>query len=159
VTGFVEEPPMRSNYFLEVMYSQLQELTNYFWPEDSVPRLEDRIQRLERTAQRRYAVLVRLRTRIEGLRHRLSQMEKRALLLPRRVKSALRQAQSPTAWRDALELDRIRHDVRQDRAALRRYERSYDERLASLKRLRHRLADLNATLTSRRAEQSAGYFP
>jgi hypothetical protein len=141
---------MSSSYFLQVVRSQLRDLSNYLWPEDSLPGLEDHIQRLERTVQRRYARLIRLRTRIEGLRHRLDQMEKRALLLPFRVKSALRRDESPNAWRDALELDRIRHDVRQDRAALQRHEQHYEERLLAVKRLNRRLADLKAKLACRR---------
>jgi hypothetical protein len=132
---------MSVDRFFQSLESELQAWTAGLWPGDPLPRLREEARRLEREVRQRSDVLARHRGGLEGLRQRLRTAEKRAAQLTEWVQTYLRVADQANAWRYALELDRLRRDLAQDRARLEGSERIYQESAAELQRVRERLAD------------------
>src|SRR5438094_5825498 len=104
---------------LESIEAEFQELTRGWWGGDAAAKLQEKVDRLDHTLRERYAVLVRQRAIVEGLRHRLAENEARATRLAERVEVYLHVADRDNSWKEALELDQTRRTITRDREQLR----------------------------------------
>jgi hypothetical protein len=127
---------MGLNQFLQDVGGELQDI---LWSD--VPRRPvDEESRLEADLHWASAKLVKLRRTVEELRSRLVEKERQLRGLQTRVEVYLHVADKLNAWRQALELDRLRKTLDQERARFRRQQRAYDVQRA---RVRHLLEQLD----------------
>lgn len=96
-------------------------------------------ERLKRELDRESAVLTELRTTAAGLQSQLAEQEGRARGLESRVRVYLHVADRTNAWRGALELDRLRHTLDQDRARLQRCRQTCQAQRARVRQLEEQL--------------------
>lgn len=120
----------------------LQDLTQCFCRDDSLGRLKEKTDRLTRDLRQRYPLLVRHRGVIEGLRHRLTENQRREAMLAARVETYLHVGDQVNAWRHALELDQTRKALEQDKVQLQNHEQAYQDHLTDVEQLKRRLAAL-----------------
>src|SRR5439155_24711879 len=127
VAGQGEERPMTLDRFLQAIEAEFQDLTRGWWGGDAVAKLQAKMDRLDGVLRERYAVLVRQRAIVEGLRHRLAENEARVLRLAARVEVYLHVADRDNSWTDALELDQTRRTSGLDKEQLHQHEQAYQE--------------------------------
>lgn len=132
--------------FLQTIESGIQDLTEGWWRDDPEARLWVKADRLNEELGRRYSLLVRQRAVVEEVRHRLAENERWAAQLAERVEVYLHVADRENSWKHALELDRTRQAVEQERAQLQKHEQAYHDQLAEVEQLKRRLADLRQKL-------------
>ena len=113
---------------------------------DSLARLRDKSERWTRELRDRYAILIRQRGTLEGIRHRLAARERRAAQLTARIETYLHVLDQANAWQHALQLDQIQQSIQEDRLELQRQERAYGDELASIEQLKRRLAEVREEL-------------
>jgi hypothetical protein len=135
-----------NQFFLDVGL-QLQE---FIWSD--VPEKTDReqIDRLEYRISQGTAALARGRAVIEDLRDQVAQKERRESWLASRVEVYLHVGDQTNAWRHALELDRLRSLLKQERERLKRRSQTYREQQAYLEKIQEELADLRQQAYSER---------
>ena len=109
---------MGFNQFLQDVSHELQEI---LWNDVLREPPERKLDRLKRELDREAVALTKLRTTAAELRSRLAEQERRARGMEARVRVYLQVADRTNAWRHALELDRLRHTLDQDRAQLQRW--------------------------------------
>src|SRR5579871_327769 len=123
---------MGFNQFLQDVACELQEV---LWKDLLRPPVETEWERLETGLHQASAGLAKCRTAWKEARKRLMEQERRARSLETRVRVYLQVADRLNAWRDALELDRIRHALLHDRAWLQRCRQSYQTQLTRVRQL------------------------
>ncbi len=131
---------MSLNQILWDVGSQLQE---FIW-KDSVHRDRlDEVEHLELRIRRSLAALVRARVAVGELRTRVAEKERKESWLASRVEVYLYVGDRDNAWRHALELDRLRTVLGQERERLHRRRRTYREQQAYVEQLQAELAGLD----------------
>lgn len=124
----------------------LDDLTRDLWGDDAVARLDDRIDRSERQLRRLYTLLIQQRSIVEGLRHRLTENEKRQVRLAERVEVYHHVRDRGNAWKEALELEQTRRCIQRDREHVELHQTAYQQQLDDVARLKRRLASLREKL-------------
>jgi hypothetical protein len=130
---------MSLNQFLFDVGSQLQE---FIWRDLSPQTRQEEIDRLEHRIEQGSSVLARARAALAELRNHVAERERREAWLASRVEVYLHVGDQPRAWEHALELDRLRKQLQQERERLERRRRTYREQQAYLENLQILLADL-----------------
>ena len=127
---------MGFNQFLQDVSQELQEI---LWKD--VPRAPTgkEFDRLEGELYRASTALNELRTKLAELRGRVAEQERRARSLEVRVRVYLQVADRTNAWRHALELDRLRPMLEQDRARLQRCRQACQAQLIRVRQLQEQL--------------------
>jgi hypothetical protein len=131
------------NQLLHDVGSQLQEV---LW--DDVPRrdLSAQSEQLENLLEEAEDMLEAEGSIIEELRRRLADKGQQADWLFERVEVYLHVGDQNNAWRHALDLDQLRTTLESERQQLQRHRHFYQDKLAKVRRLRGRLADLQEQL-------------
>src|SRR5260221_165608 len=124
----------------------LDDLTRDLWGDDDVARLEGKIAGGERQLRQLYGLLIQQRSIVEGLRHRLTENDKRAARLAERVEVYYHVSDRGNAWKEALELEQTRRCISRDRVNVELHEQAYQEQLDDVARLKRRLAGLREKL-------------
>lgn len=124
----------------------LDDLTRDLWGDDDVARLEDKIERGERELRQLYGLLIQQRSIVEGLRHRLTENDKRAARLAERVEVYYHVSDRGNAWKEALELEQTRRCIARDRDHVELHEQAYQQQLDDVARLKRRLDRLREKL-------------
>jgi hypothetical protein len=106
------------------------------------PAKEDDFTQLRRQARHAADAFTRQRALRDELSKRLGQDDKRRAALATRVQIYHHVGDHANAWRYALELDRLRRSVEEQRCALRHAERRCHIQRAHLERLMERLAEV-----------------
>jgi chromosome segregation ATPase len=128
--------------------SRLGQLGRVLWDPDSRLELKDEIALLSAQLADREAALERARAERESTARRISDNEVAAALLPTQVENSVRRKKTSQAFRQALELDRIRRTLAEDQANLPRLERQCSNLEFHITLLQRRLARLRQQLRS-----------
>jgi hypothetical protein len=128
-----------NQFFLDVGF-QLQE---FIWRDVPQKSQREQIDQLEYRICQGTAALARGRAVIEELRYQVAQKERRESWLASRVEVYLHVADQANAWRHALELDRLRTLLKQERERLKRRRQTYREQQAYLEKIQEELANLH----------------
>jgi hypothetical protein len=136
-----KESRMSLNQFLLDVSCQLQEI---LW--EDVPRVPvaGNSDRIEASLHRASVELGQLRTSVDELCNRLADKERHARWLEARVEVYVHVADQTNAWRHALELDRLRNTLAQERARLQRRQQAYRAQLARVQHLQQKLDDFQS---------------
>jgi hypothetical protein len=111
-------------------------------PEASLEWLQARHDRLGRDLRRRYDLLVSQRAVLQGLRHRLDVGARRAVALAERAEVFLHLCDGDNAWKNALELDRLRAALEREREQLACHEANYAEQRHDIDAIKIAMANL-----------------
>src|SRR5262245_38951902 len=109
-------------------------------------QLHNEALRLSDELQQNHAALVRHRREYDAVCQRIVKQERQALILESRVEAAVGGGNREQAWREALELDRVRQTLAAQRAEARSRETAistHQERIATLE---HRLSAVQKKL-------------
>ena len=120
-------------------------------PEAPLEWLQARHDRFGRDLRRRYDLLVSQRAVIQGLRHHLDVGERRAAVIAERAQVFLHLRDGDNAWRNALELDRLRDILEREREQLSCHEESYAEQRRDIDSLKMEMANLRERMERRGA--------
>ncbi|HEV2950262.1 MAG TPA: hypothetical protein VGX70_22980 [Gemmataceae bacterium] len=130
----------------------VRDLGTYLWEEQ--PAVENtrrelaiRYARLDAEIGRRLNLASRFHTGLVELERRLARHEKSLADLLKRVKVYHRLGDRDNAWRHSLELEKLRQVVSHERSRLKVQEDQYRNQLAYVKRLKRRLALVDAQMT------------
>jgi hypothetical protein len=136
-----KESRMSLNQFLLDVGCELQEI---LWKD--VPRLPvaGNLDRIEASLHRASIDLAQLRASVDELCKRLALKERHARWLEARVEVYLYVADRTNAWRHALELDRLRNTLAQERARLQRRQQAYQAQIARVQHLQQQLDDFQS---------------
>jgi hypothetical protein len=137
---------MHFNQFLQDVGCELQEL---LWKDIPRDPAGGELYRLERELHGASLALTQLRISMEELRSRLAEKERRARWLETQVGVYLHIADRANAWRHALDLDRLRRTIDQERARLQRRRQAYQVQLARVQHIRRRMDDFQIDMYSR----------
>lgn len=118
-------------------------------PEASLEWLQSRHDRLGRDLRRRYDLLISQRAILEGLRHRIEIGEGRARTLAERAEVYLNLRDGDNAWKNALELERVRTALEREREQLALHEESYAQQRRDIDAIKTRMADLRERMERR----------
>jgi len=127
---------MGFNQFIQDVGYELQEI---LWTDVLREPPERKLDRLKRELDRESVTLAELRTTAAELRSRLEEQERHARGLETRVRVYLQVADRKNAWRHALELDRLRHTLDQDRARFQRVRQACQTQRARVRQLEEQL--------------------
>jgi hypothetical protein len=130
---------MSLNQFLLDVGSQLQE---FIWKDSAQRDRLEEVEHLDDRIRESLAALVRVRAAVGELRTRVAQKEQKESWLASRVEVYLHVGDRDNAWQHALELDRLRIALRQERDRLHRRWRTYRDQEVYVKRLQAKLAGL-----------------
>jgi hypothetical protein len=130
---------MGFNQFLQDVGYELQEI---LWRDLLREPPERKLDRLKRELDRELVTLAELRTIAAELRSRLAEREQRARELEARVGVYLHISDRTKAWGHALELDRLRNTLAQDRARFQRVRQSCQTQRARVRQLEEQLDTL-----------------
>lgn len=128
--------------------AQVVDVSRRLWRDDPRAELRAEIEQVEADLGQAYADVVHHRGIVEDTRARVAEGETRTAMLLSRVETFLHVGDQPTAWNLALELDRIRHRLVEDRARLPRCESTHRVHRARVDHLENRLAELRENLYS-----------
>src|SRR5262245_60138203 len=126
--------------------SLLLNLANCVWPEEQVAVMAERVAALKEEIRQGYHDLLRRRRRLESLQQRIEEQEQKAAALPWQVQTYLQTGNRTAAWRAALELDRVRTNLEQDRNRRSHVEKAYQQQVAGLEKARERLGKMQLQL-------------
>jgi len=124
----------------------LIELAQGIWPEEAPGTLARQADDLKAHIRKAYDELLRQRRLLQTVQQRVEAQERQAATLPWQVDACLQVGNKPDAWRAAMELDRVRAMLDQDRARVRELQEEQRQRLDSLEHDRQRLGDLQRQL-------------
>jgi hypothetical protein len=110
---------MTLEHFIHTLEACVFDLGKHLWSEDPVGELQEQADRLSAALQQHRAALVECQARVAELRSRLAWDEKQAVVLAQQVQAYLHVNDRVRAWEHALELDRLRHSLHEDRPKLR----------------------------------------
>jgi hypothetical protein len=128
---------MTFDEFIQALGNELQELFGWNPPRRT---LGEEREQVEKEIEELKIARARCRTGIAQWRKNLAGNELRAARLMEQVEIYLHVNDRPNAWQHALQLDRLRHAIGQDRCELRRRRRALFDLRSRLHGLRHRLA-------------------
>jgi hypothetical protein len=115
---------MKLEQLVQQVETQLVEFGRRLLSGDPRERLQEEVDWLAaELAQRRTALAERRKERDETS-HRIEENQAAVLLLPSQIESSVRRGKSAQAYRQALELDRLRRTLAADRVALPRLEQT-----------------------------------
>jgi hypothetical protein len=116
------------------------------WPGD--PRMEcrDELERLGVELNHHTGRATHYGEAVERLRARLAENEVREAMLASRIETYIHICDRATAYRDALELDEVRHQLAEDRARLPGEEKAYRFHQTRIAALEQRLEELEAKI-------------
>jgi uncharacterized protein involved in exopolysaccharide biosynthesis len=132
---------------------QVHDLGTYLWEEDYPAAVNTRAElairyaRLDAEIGRRLNLASRFHTGLVELERRLAHHEKLLADLLKRVKVYHRLGDRDNAWSHSLELEKLRQVVSHERSRLKLQEEQYRDQLAYVKRLKRRLALVDAQMT------------
>jgi hypothetical protein len=133
---------MTLNQLLNTMGDQLAGIAEGWRREAPLEWLQARHERLGRDLRRRYDLLISQRAVIQGLRHRVDVAERRVQILAERAQIFLNLRDGDNAWRNALELDRIRIALEREREQLAFHEDNYAEQRRDIDAIKLEMANL-----------------
>jgi hypothetical protein len=110
--------------------------------------------RLVEQLQKRQEALTRGRAELEVTRRRLTENQTAAVLLTSQIESCIFRKLASQAYRHALELDRTRHTIAEDQAALPRLEQTCWSLEFQVRQLERRLARVQEVLYPCQAQRS-----
>lgn len=117
------------------------------WDDGPAEGLRDQAYRLAEALKAQRASLTAAQSEALGLRDGLARQEKRANLLAAQVRICLRSDDTANAWKLALDLDRVRQTLHDDRPRLRQFLLTCRERQAHVEHLEQRLAEVQEALS------------
>jgi hypothetical protein len=126
--------------------SRVRAFGKRLWPGDQGCEWREEIVRLCVALNQHFRRALHYREEIERLRTRLAENEVRAAVLASRVETYIHIGDQPAAYRDALELDRVRRQLAEDQPRLPCEEKSYQGQQARIADLERRLAELEERL-------------
>lgn len=129
--------------------SSLAGLARALWRPDPVAELREEIAQVVRDLRDRQAALARVQSARSAGEARRRHNQTSAVPLPSQIRFALHQGQGDQAWQQALELDRIRQELAEDREALPRLEREESGIQFHIRLLENRLRRLQDQLPPR----------
>jgi hypothetical protein len=132
----MEDSWMGLNQFLHDVGNELQEI---LWNEVLREPPGRKLERLKRELERESVALTELRTTAAELRRLLAEQECHARGLEARVRVYLHVADRTNAWRHALELDRLRHTLDQDRGRFHKIREACQAQRARVRQLEEQL--------------------
>lgn len=124
----------------------LIDLAENIWPDAAPGTLARQADHLKSHIRKSYDDLIRQRRLLQTVQQRLDAEERQAATLPYQVDAYLQVGNRPSAWRTAMELDRVRAMLDQDRARVRELQEEQRQRLDRLQRDKQRLGDLQRQL-------------
>jgi hypothetical protein len=130
----------------------VRDLGTYLWEEQPAEvntrtELPIRYERLDAEMRRRLNLASRFHTGLVELERRLAHHEKLLADLLKRVKVYHRLGDRDNAWSHSLELEKLRQVVSHERSRLKFQEEQYRNQLVQVKRLKRRLAVMDAQMT------------
>ena len=134
--------------------ARLLNLGRRLWRPDPLAGLHDRLDRVEADLCDRRARHAVCEAEREAAERRLGDNQTAAALLTCQVESCLRRGSPELAWRQALELDRLRAKIAEDQKALPRHEQAAWSLGFQIRQLEREHARLRDQLRAR-LEQSA----
>ena len=102
--------------------NRLMDLGHRLFTADAGEQLQDTVDSVRRELAVRRAELQRLEAERDAVRERLQASESVVALLPSSIQSSFRRGKASQAWRQALELDRARRTLAENRRALPRLD-------------------------------------
>jgi hypothetical protein len=143
---------MRLEKISQAIQIQVRDLGTYLWeehPAEATTRrqLAIRYARLDAEMGRRLNIASRFHTGLVELERRLAHHEKLLADLLKRVKVYHRLGDRDNAWSHSLELEKLRQVVSHERSQLKVQEEEYRNQLVHAKRLKRRLALVDAQMT------------
>jgi chromosome segregation ATPase len=127
--------------FFNDVGSQFQDL---FWSDAPRYRLAGDIDELKLQLRQQTAIMAAQQGVIDGARRRLTELEHQAAHLSARIEVYLHVGDQANAWKQALELDRVRRRIPSLRQQLREFRRTHYRQQGRVDELREELADLQA---------------
>ena len=137
---------MKLEQWVHDVESGLAQLGRALWDPDAKLELKDEVALLSAHLADREAALERARAEGESTARRISDNEVAAALLPTQVENSVRRKKTSQAFRQALELDRIRKTLAQDQANLPRLEQKCSNLEFFIHLLERRLSRLRQQL-------------
>lgn len=122
--------------------SRLADLARALWRPDPVAELREEIAQMGREVRDRREALARVEAARSATAARLHDNQTASANLTSRVRLALGMGEGDQAWREALELDRVRQTLAEDRDILPRLERECASIQFHLRLLENRLRRL-----------------
>lgn len=124
----------------------LIELAQEIWPDQPPGTLAREADDLKSHIRKGYDELLRQRRLLQTVQQRVDAQERQAATLPWQVDGYLQVGNRANAWRAAMELDRIRVMLDQDRARMRELQEEQRQHVDRLQRDKQRLGDLQRQL-------------
>jgi hypothetical protein len=135
--------------FVHTVESRVYALGKRFWPSDPRSEWRDDIERLSTQLNQHAHRAMHYRDALDQTRARIADNEVREAVLASHVETYIHIGDQATAYRQALELDQVRHQLGEDRARLPIDEKAYRFHRARLDELERRLAEVEAKLQAR----------
>src|SRR5262249_17057162 len=144
VSGNGGGPAMSLEELARRVGTRVAALGKRLWPGD--PRMEcrDELERLGVDVNQQILRAAHSSNRGAELRVRLAENEVREAMLASRIETYVHIRDQATAYRDALELDQVRHQLAEDRARLPDAEKAHQVQQARITALERRLTELEA---------------
>lgn len=115
---------MDLEHLVHAFESRLMDIGRRLWRPDPLAALHDGLDRVEAALCDRRAKQAVCEVEREAAERRLGDNQTAAALLTCQVESCLRRGTPELAWRQALELDRLRVKIAEDQTALPRHEQA-----------------------------------
>lgn len=140
---------MKLERWVHDVETHLAHLGHTLWEPDAKLELKDEIALLSAQLADRQAALERARAERDATARRIGDNETAAALLPTQVENSFRRKKTSQALRQALELDRIRRTLAEDKANLPRIEEQCSRLEFFIRLLERRLSRLHQRLRAR----------
>jgi hypothetical protein len=141
---------MKLEQLVQEVEARLVEVGRALLGPSPAQRLREEVEALADELAERLAALRRTQEECDGARQRLSDNQAAVALLPSQVESSVRRGKSSQAFRQALELDRLRRAIAADQDALPRLERACEGLQFHIRLLERRLTRLREQTRRRR---------
>ena len=102
----------------------LESLGRYLFKPDPYAKLRGQIAAVTEDLEMRHELLRATRKKLKDAQRRLEDNQQTVVLLSSRIELAVKRGEGPHAWHLALEVDKLRQEIAQDRERIPRYEQT-----------------------------------
>jgi phage shock protein A len=135
-----------------VIRSQINKLANFFWASDPLALMQAEYDSAVAQLREGRLGLEQYRAFVERVGRQVARQEAQARMLEATVKTYLQSGDRETAARFALELQRARKDLEENRAQLLLHEQAYENHLLKIKHAGGKLAEIRSKIVRYDAE-------
>jgi hypothetical protein len=139
---------MTLEQFFQDVETRVLAWSKHLWPQGMAVVWRSEVEQLSRELQQHYDRAVHYCSSLEEVRARLADNEVKAAVLASRIETCVHIGDQPGAWRQALELDRLRQQITADRARLAHDDKAYRFHRTRIDELERRLTLLQEKLSS-----------